>query len=146
MVSEVDGKAVEHTAPCQQCHPGLTTFNFPTDVDVDGNGKKEGVQTEVKGLLAMVKKEIEAKAKAEKIDLKVQDEHPYFVFPKDAKPSLELKGAIYNFRYVNGVMWDGEGKAAAIHNFDRSVGLLQLSYFKLTGKQVPNADLISEGK
>jgi hypothetical protein len=66
--------------------------------------------------------------------------------PADAKPSLELKGAIYNYRYVNGVMWSGEGKSAAIHNFTRSAGLLQVSYLKLTGKPVPNADLLYETK
>jgi hypothetical protein len=142
MVAEVDGKEVEHTEPCQQCHPGLTTFNFPAAADYDGNGKVEGVQTEVKGLLDLTQKAILDKAKAEKIDLKTQEGHPYFVFPQDAKPSLELKGAIYNFRYVNGVMWTGEGNAAAIHNFDRSVGLLQVSIMKLTGKDVPNATLL----
>ena len=142
MAAEVDGQVVEHTAPCQQCHPGLTTFNFVADEDVDGNGKIEGVQTEVKGLLDLLKDAILAKAQAEQIDLKTQDGYPYFVFPQDALPSLELKGAIYNFRYVNGVMWTGEGKAAAIHNFDRSVGLLQVSFLKLTGQDVPNATLL----
>ena len=94
------------------------------------------------GLLDMLQGAILDKAKAEGIDLKTQDDFPYFVFPQDAKPSLELKGAIYNFRYVNGVMWTGEGKASTIHNFDRSVGLLQVSYMKLTGKDVPNATLL----
>jgi predicted CXXCH cytochrome family protein len=142
MVAEVDGKEVEHTAPCQQCHPGVTTFNFTADADADGNGKIEGVQTEVKGLLDMLQAAILAKAKAENIDLKTQQDYPYFVIPADAKLSLELKGAIYNFRYVNGVMWDGAGKAAAIHNFERSVGLLQVSYTKVTGKDVPGATLL----
>jgi hypothetical protein len=142
MVAEVDGKEVEHTAPCQQCHPGVTTFNFTADADADGNGQIEGVQTEVKGLLDMLQAAILAKAKAENIDLKTQQDYPYFVIPADAKLSLELKGAIYNFRYVNGVMWDGAGKAAAIHNFERSVGLLQVSYTKVTGKDVPGATLL----
>lgn len=28
MVTEENGTKVELTAPCQQCHPGLTTFDF----------------------------------------------------------------------------------------------------------------------
>jgi hypothetical protein len=143
MAAEVDGKEVEHTEPCQQCHPGLTTFNFEADADYDGNSKAEGVQTEVKGLLDLLKKAILAKAKTEKIDLKTQDGYPYFVFPPDApKPSLELKSAIYNLRYVTGVMWIGEGKASTIHNFDRAVGLLQASLEKLTGKPLAKATLL----
>jgi len=53
-----------------------------------------------------------------------------------------VKGAIYNYRYVNGVMPSGDGQAAAIHNFNRAVGLLQASIMKLTGKDVPNATLL----
>jgi len=146
VTTDASGKKVEHIEVCQQCHPGVTTFDFTSADDIDGNGKKEGVQTEMKNLLAMLKTEIQNKAKAEKIDLKIQDNNPYFVLPADSKPSLELKAAIYNYRYVNGVMWTGEGKAAAIHNFTRSAGLLQASYLKLTGKPVPGADLLYETK
>jgi hypothetical protein len=142
MVTEADGKAVQHLEPCKQCHPGMTDFNIKSSADYDGNGKVEGVQTEVKGLLALLKTAIQDKAKAEKIDLKIQDNFPYFAFPQGAKPSVELKGAIYNLRYVTGVMWTGEGKGAAIHNFSRSVGLLQVSIAKLNGKDVPKATLL----
>ena len=140
-VFDVDGKEIQNVEPCQQCHPGITEFNFASRSDYDGNGKMEGVQTEVKGLLDLLKAAIIEKAKAEKIDLKIQDGNPYFVFPAGAKRSVELKGAVYNFRYVNGVMWTGEGKASTIHNYARSVGLLQISYMKLTGKDVPNATI-----
>jgi hypothetical protein len=43
-------------------------------------------------------------------------------------------------------MWEGQGAAAAIHNFDRSVGLLQVSYAKLTGQDTPNATLLYSNK
>lgn len=142
MVTEVNGKEVQHTEPCQQCHPGIKDFNFPASADYDGNGKTEGVQTEVKGLLELTKKAVLDKSKAENIPATFQDAYPYIVFPKDAKPSLELKGALYNMRYVLGVVWSGEGAAATIHNFDRSVGLLQVSIAKLTGKDIPNATLL----
>ncbi len=142
MKAEVDGKVVEHTEVCQQCHPGLTDFNVPVKADYDGNGKPAGAQDEVKALLEMVKKAILAQAVKEKIDLKTQDNHPYFVFPQDAKPSPLLKAAIYNYRYVIGVMWIGEGEAAAVHNFARSVGILQLTMEKLTGKPLAKATLL----
>jgi hypothetical protein len=39
--------------------------------------------------------------------------------------------------------WTSVHLNAAIHNFDRSVGLLQqVSYAKLTGKDIPNATLL----
>jgi hypothetical protein len=142
MVAEDNGKEVEHVEVCQQCHPGVTTFNFKASADYDGNGKVEGVQTEVKGLLDQTWKAIETKAAAEKLDLKKVESYPYYTMAKDAKPSTDLKAAIYNFRYVNGIMWGGDGKGAAIHNFDRSAGILQLTIAKLSGKDLPNATLL----
>ena len=52
------------------------------------------------------------------------------------------------FRTIYGVMRGAEtgngreGKASAIHNFKRSVALLQLSYKDLTGTDIPNATLM----
>ena len=134
MVTTQNGKTVEHVETCQQCHPGITDFNFKAQADYDGNGRIDGVQTEVKGLLNLTKNVILAKARAEKINITTQTDYPYFVIPAGAKLSTNLQAAIYNFRYVNGVMWTGEGKSAAIHNFDRSVGLLQVTLNTLGGE------------
>jgi hypothetical protein len=49
-----------------------------------------------------------------------------------------------NFRCVNGVMRDGNGRAAAIHNFKRAVALLQRSSKNLTGRDVPGATLLRQ--
>jgi len=125
---------VEHVEVCQSCHTDVKTFNFTAEADYDGNGKVEGVQDEVKGLLKVLKDAIVAKG------VKATDSYPYFVLPDNA--STELKGAIYNYRFVVGVIPSGEGRAATIHNFKRTVALLQLSYNKLTGQDVPNATLI----
>ena len=59
----------------------------------------------------------------------------------------KIANAWYNFRTVYGVMWGAEGpgqqgQAQAIHNFKRSVSLLQLSYKDLTGQDVPGATVI----
>jgi hypothetical protein len=41
-----------------------------------------------------------------------------------------------------GVIPSGEGRAAAVHNFQRSVALLQASYYELTGQDIPNATIL----
>ncbi len=135
-----DGKT-DLTAACTSCHGQQKTFNFTAKADYDGNGKVEGVQDEVKGLLNVVWKALEAKGFK-----KVDTGYPYATVPQDADD--KAKNAWYNFRTVYGVMWGtetgngNEGKAQAIHNFKRSVELLQLSYKDLTGSDIPNATVL----
>lgn len=139
-----DGK-FNYTKSCESCHQGMKDFNVTAKADYDGNGKTEGVQTEVKGLLDVLWKALEAKGLK-----KVDTGYPYATLPKDAKGQTDDKidNAWYNFRIVYGVMWGeetgngNEGKAQAIHNFNRAVQLLQLSYKDLTGKDVPGATLM----
>ncbi len=138
-----DGKAI-YSAGCKSCHGDLKTFNIPAKADYDGNGKVEGVQDEVKGLLTVLWAQLEAKGVK-----KVATGNPYATLPgTDNKDYPKIAQAWYNFRTVYGVMWgtdtgDGnQGKGAAIHNFKRSVSLLQLSYKDLTGQDVPGATLM----
>lgn len=135
-----------YTAACQTCHQNITdTFNIAAKADYDGNGKVEGVQTEVKGLLDVLFTELAAKGLK-----KVDTGYPYATLPKgaDGKTDDKIDNAWYNFRTVYGVMWGAdtgngnEGKAQAIHNFKRAVQLLQLSYKDLTGNDVPGATLM----
>ncbi len=130
-----DGK-LDYGAACKSCHGDVKDFNLKAKADYDGNGKIEGVQDEVKGLLNALWSGLEAKG------LKKQASgYPYATVPKNADGTTDPKiaNAWYNFRYVYGVMWGtetgngGEGKAAAIHNFKRTVSLLQLSIKDLTG-------------
>ena len=67
--------------------------------------------------------------------------NPYFNRDDLAKASDKQENAIYNYRFVRGLE-GSEGKAAAIHNFKRSVALLQISYKDLTGSDVPGATLM----
>ncbi len=135
----------QYTAACQACHQGLDTFDFKAKADYDGNGKVEGVQTEVKGLLDVLWKALEAKGLK-----KVDTGYPYATLPKgaDGQTDDKIDNAWYNFRTVYGVMWGtetgngNEGKAQAIHNFKRAVELLQLSYKDLTGNDVPGATIM----
>lgn len=135
----------EYTASCTACHQDLTEFNMEAKADYDGNGKVEGVQDEVLGLLNVLQKALEDKGVK-----KVETGYPYAILPKGADGQVDDKidNAWYNFRTVYGVMWgeetgDGnQGKAQAIHNFKRAVSLLQLSYKDLTGEDVPGAKLM----
>ena len=134
MATEVDGKPVELVAACQSCHPGLTSFDIPAEDDLDGNGKVESVQTELKGLKEAVKKAVLAADKNFTFD----DKAGTFVPAKDldfTKVKAEVKGAIYNWAFCN-------TGGAAVHNLAYCAGLLQASVEKLTGKALANADLM----
>jgi hypothetical protein len=134
-----------YTEACQSCHQDLTDFNMKAKADYDGNGTVEGVQDEVKGLLDVLFKAMEAEG-VEKVDTG----YPYATLPKDADGQTDDKidNAWYNFRTVYGVMWGeetgngNEGKAQAMHNFKRAVMLLQLAYKDLAGEDVPGATLM----
>ncbi len=132
----------DYGAACKSCHGDVKDFNLKAKADYDGNGKVEGVQDEVKGLLGVLWKGLTDKGMK-----KIDTGYPYATLPKDASGNVDPKiaNAWYNYRVVYGVMWGtdtgngNEGKAAAIHNFKRSVALLQLSIKDLTGSLPANA-------
>ena len=133
-----DGKT-DYGSSCKSCHGAVTDFNMKAKADYDGNTKVEGVQDEVKGLLDVTWKALEAKGVK-----KVTTGNPYATLPADA--DAKVKNAWFNFRYVYGVMWGtdtgngNEGKAAAIHNFKRTCALLQLSLKDLGATPAGAAD------
>ncbi len=129
-----DGKA-ENTSACQSCHGNITSFDLTAKADYDGNGKVEGVQEEVAGLVRLLQQAIADSG------IKPIQGNPYFDPADLAKANEKQKNAIYNYRFVRGLE-GSDGKANAIHNFQRSVALLQLSYRDLTGNDVPNATLL----
>ena len=125
-----DGK-FDYGVACKSCHGDVTDFNMKSKADYDGNGKVEGVQDEVKGLLGVLWKGLEAKGVT-----KVNTGNPYATIPANA--DAKVKNAWFNYRTLYGVMWGpetgngNEGRAAAMHNFKRTVALLQLSIKDLT--------------
>jgi predicted CXXCH cytochrome family protein len=110
---------------CAVCHQGLTTFNRPANGDYDGDGTTEGVQDEVRGLLALVLAQLEASG------VQHQDHYPYW---SGVTTDLQRQ-AIYNHELVS---HDG---SFGVHNTAFSVGVLQITYRELTGSDVPNATL-----
>jgi len=126
----------QYLAACQSCHQGVKSLSdFKAKADYDGNGQVGTVQEEVAGLLKLLQGAIADSG------IKPIQGHPYFDQTNKANWTAQQNNAIYNYLFVRGVEGT-DGKANAIHNFKRSVALLQLSYKDLTGKDVPNATLM----
>jgi hypothetical protein len=112
-----DGKTkTEVVAACQGCHgKDITTFNFAL-FDYDGDGKTDGVQTEVQHLLDQLAALLPPDAKA-KDALTIDSSW--------TKPQLQ---AAYNWQFVK------EDKSLGVHNTAYAVGLLKASIANLKGK------------
>jgi hypothetical protein len=105
---------VDLVTACVECHGPITKFDFKRQ-DYDGNGIVEGVQTEVRGLLAKLA----------------------FMLPPAGVPKEELSidktwnkqqlKAAYNYLFV------AEDKSFGIHNLSFAVGLLKASIADMTG-------------
>jgi len=105
---------VELTEACVECHGEIEGFDFKRQ-DYDGDGVVEGVQTEVKGLLARL---------------------GYLLPPvNQPKDDIEINSswnrqqlrAGYNYRFVQ------EDGSFGVHNLSYAVGLLKASIADLTG-------------
>ncbi|MEL7564685.1 MAG: ammonia-forming cytochrome c nitrite reductase subunit c552 [Dehalobacterium sp.] len=122
---------------CNKCHD-FDSFNPEAKGDYDGNGKKEGVQTEIEGLLKLVNDEILKKLNGGKF----VSEHGSVVFQdKDGNavetpPEENLYNAAWNYFFVD---YDG---SKGIHNPKYVVQLLQQSYKGVTGNDVTNAEVL----
>lgn len=114
---------------CQQCHDGLVTFNKTARGDYDGDGTKEGIQSEIDGLLELLKTEI---LKSGNVTEGADSfSRSYFIFSSSATD--EEKQSAFNWSFVN------SDKSRGVHNTEYAVKLLQISYKKLTGTDVPGA-------
>ena len=125
MVSPVDGS--ENVAVCQECHEGVESFAFEASGDYDGDGAVETGPEEIDGLIELVGNELTAAG------VEILTHHPYFNIPEGA--GADVKGAVYNYKFAT-------SGGAASHNFVYTVAALQLSYEKLAGEPVPNADMM----
>ncbi len=112
-----DGKTrIENSANCVKCHgEKAETFNFAT-IDYDGDGKFEGVQTEVQGLL---------------------DQLSALLPPDNAKKdALTINSSWTRAQLQAGFNWNfvKEDKSLGVHNTAYAVGLLKASIADLTKK------------
>lgn len=112
---------------CAGCHPGLTTFDRTARADYDGNGKIEGIQTEVRGLLAILKTKIllisgtSFSATSGEISVTTSGWNAL---------TATKKGAIYNFNLVV------RDASLGVHNTSYTIQLLQRTYTNLTGTPI----------
>ena len=110
---------VDLTEACAGCHGPMDSFDIPRD-DYDGDGKVEGVQTEVAGLLNILAK---ALPPVDSEEIVVADEYT----------AKQLQG-LFNYDYVL------EDKSMGIHNPQYAVGLLKASIKDLTGRTISSGD------
>jgi hypothetical protein len=114
---------IDQVAVCNQCHGGITTFNFPVE-DYANVGTILGVQTEVQILLNQLSALLPNKQG---------------VVAGVAQTSLSVTtnwttaqlNAAYNWQFVNN---DG---SLGVHNAPFATGLLKASIANLTGVSVP---------
>ena len=123
------GEEVENVAACMAsgCHAegSITTFNRQAYGDFDGDGRVEGVQDEMAGLLEVVAGALPKNA----------DGNLYGIgFNKADLTDTELQ-AYWNYNLVAS---DGSG---GVHNTTYSIQVLQRTYKALTGNSVPGAAL-----
>jgi hypothetical protein len=113
---------VDKVDVCNQCHGGITSFNFPVQ-DYDGDGVIEGVQTETQNLL-------------NRLSTLLPNSHG--VIDGTVKTSLSTTTnwtaaqlqAAWNFQYVAN---DG---SLGVHNAPFATGILKASIANLSGTSV----------
>lgn len=128
------------TNACGTCHAGLKTFDRTARADYDGNGKVEGIQTEVKGLMTIVKT---AFGKMKLTDGKTTISTVLTIDPLEGrltvsstnftKLSTLQKGVYYDYNYIS------TDKSFGVHNAAYTIQLLQRAYQAMTGVAVPGA-------
>jgi hypothetical protein len=117
---EADG--VENVAACQSCHGPINSFDdIKAAYDYDRNGKVEGIQTEVRGMLARLGKILPNQ---------VADSGK--VLPSFTQNQLK---AAYNYFFVTN---DG---SYGVHNAKYAIGILQKSMDIITGVETVSYDL-----
>lgn len=130
MAGDFQGKRVENTASCMAsgCHAAgsITTFNRKTLADYDGNGKVEGIQDEVKGLLALLAAKL----------------------PKDPSTGAILSSTVTATNTTEAqrmALWNywliANDGSAGVHNSAFALQVLQRTYQQLTGQPVPGATI-----
>jgi len=123
------GTEVDNVTVCQQCHGPIASFDdVKAAADYDGNGKIEGVQTEVQGLLNRLKAVLPIDpATGEPVNM-----------AKDSnlvKGKPELMRAIYDYYFVK------NDKSMGVHNAKYTFAILRAALGSLTGVQ-PNDQMI----
>lgn len=128
-----EAKYIKNT--CGKCHQGIANFNPAAKEDYDGDGKKEGFQDEVKGLMDAVRGAIKTKLNGGTFE----PGGGKFTFKDASGKAIKGPEDVYMTTYnLSLIEWDN---SKGIHNPSFAVQMLQQTYKALTGKDVPNAKL-----
>jgi mono/diheme cytochrome c family protein len=120
VAGEFKGQRVENLGACTACHTGLKTFNRPVATDYDGDGKIEGIQDEVTGLLAQL-------AKVLPQDPATKDVIASGITTTNTTEAQ--RKALWNYWLIRN---DG---SKGVHNPRFAVDLLSITYRQFTGKE-----------
>ena len=123
LVDTTGGADKDIVSGCVPCHGPITSFDdIQASSDLDQNGKVEGIQTEIKGMLANLAALLPKDSKGSVVSmmadsLKIKD-----------KPNV-IKG-IYTYFFVN------EDKSMGVHNAKYTIGIISEA-MKALGSTVP---------
>jgi mono/diheme cytochrome c family protein len=131
-----ENNAINADNACATCHSGLDTYDRTAGGDYDGNGLVQGVQTEVEGLLTIMRSGILSTMPGTSATA-----GGYINITSGGFNALaqQQKQALYNYNFV------AKDGSRGVHNTSYAVQLLQRSYYGVFGKPItqdyPNIDL-----
>jgi hypothetical protein len=112
MVDSAGKPTVGGLLACQPCHGTITNYSdIRASADYDGNGKIEGFQTELEGLLTRLKNKLPHDSTGEVISMLADS--------LKVKGNQKLVGDIYNYWFVT------ESRCIGVHNPKYAVAILQ---------------------
>ena len=113
---------------CQPCHGPITKYtDIKASADYDGNGKIEGVQTEINGLLAKLKNKLPQDSLTGDVITMMKDS-------LKVKGNQKMVGDIWNYWFVM------KDRSIGVHNPKYAIALLQKALgITFTGDQVPGS-------
>lgn len=129
---------------CTKCHTDLITYDRTARADYDGDGKVEGIQTEVHGLLDEIDEAMEVATVP--VTITTTTNGVQSVVTKSAWAHYKLTEYAYKLTPDQmKVAWNWrlieEDRSFGVHNAAYTVQLLQKSYKLATGHDIPNAVL-----
>ncbi len=122
---------------CATCHQDATDFNLEAKGDYDGNGKVEGLQDEVLGLMSILETAIINALDGGSFEA---SKGAITYYDKNGLPMNSVPNEIYLASY-NYLLIEHDG-SKGVHNPLFTVQVLQHSYNHLVGKDIPNAFII----
>lgn len=130
----VTGHKFEPTVDaCVTCHGPINDFDeIMATNDFDGDGRVEGVQSEVQGLLDLLASALVADG------LDTTGVGIAGALGDTTTSTFKQREAGYNWVFVV------DDKSLGVHNPDYAVQLLQQSYKFITGNNIPNAKMVRE--